>query len=116
MIIYTDNTGDGTDMESNVTTSVDYLPLLAEYEISGDLGASGFSNHGERKYQEQYDYYKAGNSKVKYRPAENFPAAWWWERSPSYRAQSTFCRITEEGNAAHFTQSMSGGIAPIFRV
>lgn len=116
MIIYTDNTGDGTDMESNVTTSVDYLPLLAEYEISGYLGASGFSNHSERKYQEQYDYYKAGNSKVKYRPAENFPAAWWWERSPSYSAQSTFCRITEDGNAAHFTQSMSGGIAPIFRV
>ena len=63
MTIYTDNTGGGSNTASYVTASVDYLPLLAEFEI---FGTRSYANSAEQNYQQQYQYYKNGNSKVKY--------------------------------------------------
>ena len=68
MTIYTDNTGGGSNTASYVTASVDYLPLLAEFEI---FGTRSYANSAEQNYQQQYQYYKNGNSKVKYRPQLN---------------------------------------------
>lgn len=48
MTIYTDNTGGGSNTASYVTTSVDYLPLLAEYEI---FGRKSYANSAEQNYQ-----------------------------------------------------------------
>ncbi len=84
MNIDTDNTGGGSNTASYVTKSVDYLPLLAEYEI---FGTRSYANSAEQNYQAQYQYYKNGNSKVKYRHSSTSSTANWWGRSPYYARQ-----------------------------
>ena len=113
MTIYTDNTGGGSNTASNVTASVDYLPLLAEYEI---FGTRSYANSSEQNHQAQYAYYSAGNSKVKYRHSATSSAAWWWERSPSYYGSDNFCSVTTNGNADYTGAGSSYGVAPAFRV
>ena len=113
MTIYTDNTGGGTDTASNVTSSVDYLPLLAEYEI---FGARTYANSAEKNYQAQYAYYSAGNSKVKYRHSATSSTALWWERSPYYGNSRYFCIVDTNGGAGSNSAWYACGLAPAFRV
>ena len=113
MTIYTDNTGGGSNTASNVTASVDYLPLLAEYEI---FGTRSYANSSEQNHQAQYAYYSAGNSKVKYRHSATSSAAWWWERSPYYDNSNTFCFVNTNGFANYNHAWYSIGVAPAFRV
>ena len=113
MTIYTDNVGGGSNTASNVTTSVDYLPLLAEYEI---FGSRSYANSTEQTYQAQYQYFKNGNSKVKYRDSSTSTTAFWWERSPYYYNSNSFCNVDANGNAGTGTAGYSGGLAPAFRV
>ena len=113
MNIYTDNTGGGSNTASYVTKSVDYLPLLAEYEI---FGTRSYANSAEQNYQAQYQYYKNGNSKVKYRHSSTSSSAWWWERSPNYDGSGYFCFVATNGGANLSRARYSGGLAPAFRV
>ena len=113
MTIYTDNTGGGNNTASYVTASVDYLPLLAEFEI---FGTRTYANSAEQNYQQQYAYYSAGNSKVKYRHSATSSTAHWWERSPHYGNGSHFCRVDTNGNATGYAAGYSRGLAPAFRV
>ena len=113
MTIYTDNTGGGSNTASNVTASVDYLPLLAEYEI---FGTRSYANSSEQNHQAQYAYYSAGNSKVKYRHSATSSSAWWWERSPFYDNGSIFCFVYTNGYANSNYAWNSYGVAPAFRV
>ena len=113
MTIYTDNTGGGTDTASNVTTSVDYLPLLAEFEI---FGTRSYANSAEQNYQKQYTYFSSGNSKVKYRHSATGATAIWWERSPYYTGSIIFCSVDADGDAFGNAAGYSIGLAPIFRV
>ena len=64
MTKYPDNKGNSSNVAANVTKTIDYLPLLSEFEI---FGARSYANQYEKDYQAQYAYYSAGNSKVKYR-------------------------------------------------
>ena len=113
MTIYTDNTGGGSNTASNVTASVDYLPLLAEYEI---FGTRSYANSSEQNHQAQYAYYSAGNSKVKYRHSATSSTAWWWERSPYYYGSYAFCSVSTNGGADYSGAGDSCGVAPAFRV
>ena len=113
MTIYTDNTGGSSNSASNVTTSIDYLPLLAEFEI---FGSRTYANSSEQNYQAQYAYYSAGNSKVKYRHSATSSTAYWWERSPSYSGSYSFCIVNTSGNANDYNARYSRGLAPAFRV
>lgn len=113
MNIYTDNTGGGSNTASYVTKSVDYLPLLAEYEI---FGTRSYANSAEQNYQAQYQYYKNGNSKVKYRHSSTSSTALWWERSPSYYTSASFCLVSTNGYATISNAWNSYGLAPAFRV
>ena len=113
MTIYTDNTGGGTNTASNVTASVDYLPLLAEYEI---FGTRSYANSSEQNHQAQYAYYSAGNSKVKYCHSATSSTAWWWERSPIYYYSNYFCYVDTGVNATSNSARNSYGVAPAFRV
>ena len=113
MNIYTDNTGGGSNTASYVTKSVDYLPLLAEYEI---FGTRSYANSAEQNYQAQYQYYKNGNSKVKYRHSSTSSTAYWWERSPYYNGSTSFCFVVTGGAASYYTAWYSYGLAPAFRV
>ena len=113
MTIYTDNTGGGLDNASYVTKTTDYLPLLAEYEI---FGTRSNANSAEKNYQAQYDYYSAGNSKVKYHHSATDSTAWWWGRSPRYNTGGGFCAVSVFGDAGINNARYSFGVAPIFRV
>ena len=87
---------------STIETVSDKLFLLSEVEI---FGSTSYSAAGEGT---QYDYYKAGNSKVKNR---NGSAAYWWERSP-YASNSTFfCLVSSSGDANFNYASSAHGVA-----
>ena len=111
---YTDNKGNSSDVAANVTSSLDYLPLLAEQEIFG--GNRTYSNQYEKNSQVQYAYYSAGNSKVKYRHSATGSAAYWWERSPYYGNHGPFCSVNTNGNATIGNAWNSYGLAPAFMV
>lgn len=112
MTKYSDNTGDGDDA-SYVTATVDYLPLLAEYEI---FGTRKHANSAEQNYQKQYTYFINGNSRIKYKSDSTSTAAIWWERSTYYSNATTFCCVHSNGNAYGSITSTSYGVAPAFKV
>ena len=85
-----------------INTTSDKLFLLSEVEI---FGSSTNSVAGEGT---QYDYYKAGNSKVKNR---NGSAAAWWERSPHASASTHFCLVNSYGRANSYFASRANGVA-----
>ena len=109
MTIYTAN---GGTAESNVTATVDYLPLLAEFEVRG---TRSYAVTYEQNYQAQYTYYANGNSKIKYRHSSTTSTCSWWLRSQgsSYRY---FVYTNTSGNSANRYGYYSHGLAPIFRV
>ena len=111
---YTDNKGNSSDVAANVTSSLDYLPLLAEQEIFG--GNRTYSNQYEKNSQVQYAYYSAGNSKVKYRHSATGSTAYWWGRSPGYSTAGGFCYVYTNGNANNNSSRRSYGLAPAFMV
>lgn len=113
MCIYTDNTGGGSDTASYVTTTIDFLPLLAEFEIHG---ARTFANSAEKNNQAQYAYFKNGNSKKKYRHAAQSTTAIWWSRSPYSSDSNGFCVVNSSGSANIRYVSDSFGVAPAFKV
>lgn len=110
---WTDNVGGGTDTETNVSAMVDYLPLLAEFEI---FGSRTYANSYEQNHQVQYEYFSAGNSKVKYRHSATGSTAFWWERSPYYYNTNVFCIVGTGGNASLSIAYYSNGVAPAFMV
>ena len=87
---------------STINTTADKLFLLSEVEI---FGSTSYSAAGEGT---QYDYYKAGNSKVKKR---NGSAAYWWERSPNASFSTFFCLVRSDGNANATNASYAAGVA-----
>lgn len=110
---WTDNVGGGTDTETNVSAMVDYLPLLAEFEI---FGSRTYANSYEQNHQVQYEYFSAGNSKVKYRHSATGSTAYWWERSPYCTDAYSFCRVNTYGSAIINIARNSNGVAPAFMV
>ena len=111
--IYSDNTGDGSDVAPYVTATQDELYLLAEFEI---FGARTYANSAERNYQQQYAYYVAGNSKIKYRHDSTATAVYWWERSVYAPSAYYFCGVSIGGAAASTNAYYSRGLAVAFKV
>lgn len=111
--LYTDNTGNKSTSASAVTSNSNEVYYLAEYEV---FGSNTYANTNEAAQQEQYDYYKAGNSKVKYRSDSTSSAAYWWLRSPSRVYSSTFCWVSSTGAAYYGNAYTSGAAAPCFKV
>ena len=87
---------------STIETVSDKLFLLSEVEI---FGSTSYSAAGEGT---QYDYYKAGNSRVK---NYNGSAAAWWERSPNASNSACFCLVDGNGNAYLDGASRARGVA-----
>lgn len=87
---------------STINTTADKLFLLSEIEIFGSVSDS-MSGEGT-----QYDYYKAGNSKVKNR---NGSADSWWGRSPYGRNSLGFCLVSGNGNAVYTGASRVSSVA-----
>ena len=110
---YSDNTGGGSDEASYVTATTDYLFLLSEFEYHG---ARTYANSAEQNYQKQYDYYKAGNSKVHYNHNATGSAVRVFCRSVYSRSTFTFCCVYTDGTANIGDANYSYGIAPCFCV
>ena len=87
---------------SSIQTTNDKLFLLSEIEI---FGSTTYSFAGEGK---QYDYYKAGNSKVKNRSGSAYN---WWERSPRSSTSTYFCYVNSYGYADAGFAGASRGVA-----
>ena len=87
---------------NTINTTADKLFLLSEVEIFGSVK---YSKSGEGT---QYDYYKAGNSKVKNR---NGSADSWWERSPNASYSTAFCMVGSNGRANNDYASHTYGVA-----
>lgn len=113
MTKYTDNTGNRSNVKANVTSSIDYLPLLSEYEVQG---ARSYANQYEQNKQARYAYYAAGKSKVKYQHSATSSTAYWWCRSAYYSYSGNFCTVYTNGDANHRNANYSRGVAPCFLV
>lgn len=100
---------------SNVTSTQETVYLLAEFEI---FGVIKFTNQYEQNHQTQYQYYKNGNSRIKYNHTSTSSAVLWWERSAdcSDRYTNDFCLVGINGGAGSNDASFSYGFAPAFKV
>ena len=110
---YTDNTGGGSNSSGNVTSTTDYLFLLAEFEV---FGIRYYANQYEQNSQKQYEYYKAGNSRVAYNHSAVSTAVWWWLRSASYYNSNIFCDVNPDGSCSYDNAYYSAGLRPGFAV
>ena len=108
---YSDNNGGGHDTASYVTATTDWLFLLAEFEYRG---SRSYANSAEQNYQKQYDYYKAGNSKVHYRHDSTGTAAYAWTRSAYSGNGSNFCLVNTDGTPNNNNADNSRALAPGF--
>ena len=108
---YSDNTGGGSNTASYVTSTTDYLFLLSEYEYHG---TRTYANSAEKNYQAQYDYYKAGNSKIHYKHNATSTAASAWCRSVRSSNSNLFCFVGTDGSAYTSTAHYSRGVSPGF--
>ena len=88
---------------ATIKTTADKLFLLSEIEIFGSVN---FSVDGEGN---QYNYYKAGNSKVKNRSGS---ANFWWARSPETSSDSkSFVCVGKTGYVSYADASRAFGVA-----
>ena len=109
---YTDNVANGSgNVQGNVNTTTDYLFDLAEFEV---FGTRYYANTYEQNYQLQYDYYKAGNSKVAYKHSAVSTAVWWGLRSPCCATNSYFLIVWTDGSSTTNSAYNSGGLRPGF--
>lgn len=81
------------DNTSTIETVSDKLFLLSEVEI---FGSTTYSFAGEGS---QYDWYKAGNTRVK---KVNGSEDIWWERSPYSGGTKYFCYVNSPGGDADY--------------
>ena len=109
---YTNN--DGTaGLASAISPPIDSLTPLAPFEVSG---ASQYANPNEKTYQAQYEYYKSGNSKIKYKQNDAASAAAWWLRTPYYTYSASFCFVITDETVSNGDANGSIGVAPAFLV
>lgn len=108
---YTDNTGGGSNSASDVTATTDYLWLLAEFEV---FGSRTYANSSEPSSQAQYEYFKAGNSKIAYKHSAAETAAAWRLRSPYYNGNNGFCAVDSGGGAYYYGAARSLALVPGF--
>ena len=108
---YTDNTGGGSNSASAVTATTDYLWLLAEFEV---FGSRTYANSSEPSSQAQYEYFKAGNSKIAYKHSAAETAAAWRLRSPYSTTHDGFCAVDSGGGAHSYGAYRSLALVPGF--
>lgn len=111
--IYSDNVGDRSNTASNITASSEEFYLPAEFEVHG---ARAYANSAEQNYQTQLAYYKAGNSKKKYKHNDTGTAAHVWCRSACYGDSANFCTVSTSGGKNYTDSYRSVGVAPLCNV
>lgn len=94
--------GTGGGSSSGTQQTNDDLFLLSEIEI---FGTTTYSVAGEGT---QYEWYKAGNSRIK---KVNGSADAWWERSPHSGDTASFCRVNSAGSANRYSAGNGYGVS-----
>lgn len=94
--------GTGGGSSSGTQQTNDDLFLLSEIEI---FGTTTYSAAGEGT---QYEWYKAGNSRIK---KVNGSANSWWERSPCSGNTDYFCSVTSSSSATIYYANSSYGVS-----
>lgn len=94
--------GTGGGSSSGTQQTNDDLFLLSEIEI---FGTTTYSVAGEGT---QYEWYKAGNSRIK---KVNGSASGWWERSPRSGSAYIFCTVDSSGGADINDANASYGVS-----
>lgn len=94
--------GTGGGSSSGTQQTNDDLFLLSEIEI---FGTTTYSVAGEGT---QYEWYKAGNSRIK---KVNGSANAWWERSPYSGDTNIFCNVNSSGSANGYNAFISYGVS-----
>lgn len=110
---YTDNTGTAANTEACVTATTDYLWLLSEYEVQGKRS---HTNEHEYKYQAQYAYFSAGNSKIAYKHSSTSTAVWWRLRSPYNYNTANFVLVSTGGSSSNVDADYSGAVLAGFAI
>ena len=110
---YTDNTGNGSNSSRAVTATVDWLWLMAEFEV---YGLRTWANDYEKNSQQQYDYFKAGNPKTFNNHNNVGSVVWAWSRSPRYNGNYTFVVFDADGTATTRYATGSGAVCAGFAV
>ena len=97
-----------------MSSTTDYLFLLSEYEV---FATHQYCNDAEPNYQAQYDYFKAGNSKVANKHSATGTAAVWWLRSPYFGyVGGYFCEVSSSGSLDYSGANNAYGVVPGFVV
>lgn len=111
--IYTDNKGNKSNIEANITATIDYLPLLSEFEI---LGKRNIANIYEQNKQNQYEYFKQ-KTPIKYDHAKPTEDIIYYTRSQTYDDENEFVAIRTTGLTSVTTiVGYSRGLSPFFRI
>ena len=110
---FTDNTGGSGSASTKVTATTDYIWFPSEFEV---FGKTTRSNQGEKDYQVQYDFYKSGNTALRYSHSAQTSALAWWTRSPYAGNTSNFCTSDSAGAAGASGSNYTIAIAPCFCV
>ena len=111
--IYSDNVGGGSNTASNVTASSEEFYLPSEFEVHG---ARSYANSAEQNYQTQLAYYKAGNSKMKYKHNDTGTAVYFWCRSVLCDYTTFFSAVHAFGGVNYGNANISFGVAPLCNV
>lgn len=90
---------------------LNYLFDLSEFEV---FGTRSYANQYEQNYQLQYDYYKAGNTKIANNHTAVTTAVWWGLRSPYYNYNNYFVIVWTDGYNNYNYAYYSGGLRPGF--
>ena len=109
--------GSGYNKSEYVTPTVDYLPLLSEYEVKGTYDSSGIhANQYEHNYQERISYYRNGNTAIKYKQDDINTASRWFLRSLRQNTTGAWLSIDTTGEITSVLAGYSYAISPAFRV
>ena len=111
---YSADSGYSTSAAADKTTiipSLDYLPLLAEFEV---LGERRYGANGEQNFQRQYDYFAEGSRTSKYAHSGGSTTKQWWTRSATYADYNS--RYVVIGPSHTYAAASAPLVVPIFMV
>lgn len=94
----------------------DYISNPSVYEMLGHV-LNGYYPSVEESYQQQYEYYRTGNSKVYFNHSQPGTSVSYWTRSASVSgSDDNYSSIDEYGNASRTRAYKSIGICPLIFV
>lgn len=112
--VYTDNVGNSTTAEENITASIDYLPLPSESQIFGS-NTKG-TNKNEITKSPRFAIYESSSTRpsLSRSTGSDDSYASWWCRTP--HSNWAFVNIGTGGGIGASYASAPSGLCPCFRV